>query len=143
VDAEGATHEENYIVDGVPVYIPPPLPTLEEVKAECKRRVNTARDAEEIQPFAYLGKEFDADPVSVKRLTLAVQAAQSALLAGQAFEITWTCADNTDITLSETQMLGALEAMMRRGVELHEKARALKALIDAATTIEEAQAVNW
>lgn len=119
---------------GTPLYI---------TKYRKRGSINRARDNAELQPFTYLGKQFDADTVSMKRLTLAVQAAQAAILAGQTFSITWTCADNTTIDLSETQMLGTLQAMMLRGVEIHEKARGLKALIDAATTNEEVEAVVW
>lgn len=132
--------EATHIIDNEPVTIGP---TLDAIKAVARAEINSQRDRAESLPFDYLGKQFDADPISIKRLTLAVQAAQSAIIAGQTFTITWTCADNSTIDLDEQQMLGALQAMMLRGVELHEKARALKTQIDAAETAEEVAAIVW
>lgn len=133
---DDATH----IIDNEPVTLPP---DIESLKVIARSEIKSRRDLEEQLPFEYLGKMFDADEKSIKRLTLASQAAQSAILAGQTFEITWTCADNSTITLDQNQMLGVLGAMMLRGVGLHEKARLLKAKIDAAETVEEVEAVVW
>lgn len=122
-----------------------PPPTIQEAKMSKKAEINSIRDKEELLPFEYLNKSFDADDKSIKRLSLAAQAAQAALLSGNSelFLITWTCADNTTIDLNAVQMVGILEAMLRRGNDLHVKARELKAQIDAATTAEEVEAVSW
>lgn len=134
--------EATHIIDNEPVTIIPEIP-LDQLNIAKRCEINAARDNEELRPFEYLGKMFDADEKAVRRLGLSIQAAQTALLAGQTFTITWTCADNSTIDLDQTQMLGVLEAMMRRGVELHEKARALKAQVDAATTAAEVGAIRW
>lgn len=134
----GATH----IIGNEPVTVIPEIP-LGQIKLAKRHEINSARDNEELQPFEYLGKRFDADEKAMKRLTLATQAAAAAIMAGQTFVITWTCADNSTIDLDQAQMLGVLEAMMRRGVALHEKARALKAEVDSARTPEEVGAVVW
>ncbi len=133
----GVPADAIYVINGEPVS------DADVIRAAKKAQINAIRDNEELQPFEYLGKLFDADEKAMKRLSLATQAAQAAILAGQSFSITWTCADNSTIDLDRTQMLGALEAMMRRGVELHEKARVLKALVDAATTAAEVGAIRW
>lgn len=133
---DDATH----IIDNEPATLPP---DIESLKVIARSEIKSRRDLEEQLPFEYLGKMFDADEKSIKRLTLASQAAQSAILAGQTFEVTWTCADNSTITLDQNQMLGVLGAMMLRGVGLHERCRELKNIIDAATNIEEIATVKW
>lgn len=124
-------------------YIKPVELVLQQAKTARKAAINDARDAAELEPFTYLGKQFDADALAVKRITLAVQAAQSAVLAKQTYNLTWTCADNTTLDLTETQIVTMPIAMAIKGNEIHTKARTLKAAIDAATTVEEIDSITW
>lgn len=70
-------------------------------------------------------------------------AAQAAQLAPADFSIEWTCRDNSIITLSRDQLIQMPLIMAQASNTLHEKARTLKAQIDAATSIEEIEAVAW
>lgn len=121
----------------------PPLRTLDQVKTDKREQMNSKRDNLEQSGFPYQGKTIDSNPVSVQRITVAVQAAQAAIGAGQPFAITWTCQDNSTIELDAVGMMGMPVALAMFANGLHETARAKKDLIDAATTIEEVEAVTW
>lgn len=121
----------------------PPARTLEQVKADKREQMNSIRDNLEQSGFPYQDKIIDSNPVSVQRITVAVQAAQAAIGAGHPFAITWTCQDNSTLDLDAVGMLGMPVALAVFANGLHETARAKKDLIDAATTIEEVEAVTW
>jgi hypothetical protein len=105
--------------------------------------IKRARDTQEASSFPYLGKQIDSDSRSAQRITTAVQAADAAQRAGVAFSIAWTCADNTFLTLDAAGMQGMPVALAYFANTLHERARALRAQIEAATTPAEVEAVVW
>lgn len=109
-------------------------------KQQARAKINAARDAEELAGFTAYGKTFDSDKTSQQRIMIAANTAQ---VVGSSFTIDWTCADNSVITLDYAQMLGLPVIMAQAGNALHQKARTLKAQIDAATTLEEINAVVW
>lgn len=113
---------------------------LDLAKQQARAKINTARDAEEVAGFTAYGKTFDSDKTSQQRILVAANTAQ---VIGSSFTIDWTCADNSVITLDYAQMLGLPVIMAQAGNALHQKARTLKAQIDAATTLEEINAVVW
>lgn len=113
---------------------------LAALKEEAKTRITIARDMDENNGFEAYGKTIDSDARSIARINTAVQSAQA---IGESFVIEWTCADNSTITLDYAQMVCMPVLMAQAGSLLHEKARALKAQIDAATTPEEINAVQW
>lgn len=115
---------------------PHPDAVLRAAKDELRARINAERDRREALPFPYLGKLFDSDERSIKRILTAVQAAQAALSANTPFEIEWMCADNTTITLDAQQMIGVPAAMAQHGYGLHQHGRALKAQVEAAESLE-------
>lgn len=121
----------------------PPTRTLEQVKTDKREQINSMRDNLEQSGFPYMDKVIDSNPVSVQRITVAVQAAQAAIGAGQPFAITWTCQDNSTLELDAVGMMGMPVALAMFANILHETARAKKELIDVATTIEEVEAVTW
>lgn len=121
----------------------PPEPTLEEVKAAKRSGINNTRNTLETTGFNYNGKTFDSDQRSADRIQVAALAAQAALMAGQPFSIDWTTADNSTVTLDALGVLGMLQTFAVHGATLHETAKALKAQADAATTIEEVEAISW
>lgn len=115
---------------------PHPDAVLCAAKDELRKHINAERDRRETLPFPYLGKLFDSDERSVKRILAAAQAAQAALSANAPFEIEWVCADNTTITLDAQQMVGMPAAMAQHGYALHQHGRALKAQVEAADSLE-------
>lgn len=119
------------------------LRALEDVRAVKWEEIKAARDAAEVAGFPYMGKVIDSDPRSVQRLTGAVQAAQEAIKLGQPFAIEWTCADNTVLALDAESMTGMPAALALYANQLHEQARALRAVIAAAQTPAEVAAIAW
>ncbi len=117
-----------------------PKKPLNEIKAEKRAEINTARDAAEQGGFEYLGKTFDSDPISCQRISMA---AQAMALAPDGTTITWTCQDNTTIDLNKTQLVGMVVALAEWSNTCHQKATALKAQIDAAKTAEELEKITW
>lgn len=120
-----------------------PTRTLEQVKTDKREQINSIRDNLEQNGFPYMEKVIDSNPVSVQRITVAVQAAQAAIGAGQPFAITWTCQDNSTLELDAVGMMGMPVALAMFANTLHETARTKKELIDSATSIEEVEAVTW
>lgn len=113
-------------------YVPPPR-TPEQAAVEKRAAINAERDRREAGGFEYLGKRFDSDgEKSVPRILGAVVTAQAAMLTGGTFTVTWTCADNSTIDLTEQQLLGLAAALAAHSDALHQTARALKAAVDAA-----------
>ncbi len=121
----------------------PPVRTLQEVKNDKRQQINSIRDNLEQGGFPYMDKTIDSNPVSVQRITVAVQAAQAAAGVGQPFAIDWTCQDNSLLSLDAIGMMGMPVALALFAKALHETARARKDLIDAATTVAEVEAVAW
>jgi hypothetical protein len=122
---------------------PPTPPTLEELKAIKRAAINNERDIRETQGFTFMGKTFDSDQRSTDRIQMAALAAQSSILSGQQFNINWTTADNSIITLDAPLMLGLAAAFATYGATLHEIAKQLKAQVDAASSAAELEMIAW
>ena len=123
---------------GAIIYVPPV--DLEGEKTKAKTQITIARNSEEFAGFMAYGKLFDSDADSQRRILIAASTAQ---IIGEEFSIDWTCADNSVITLTQTQTIGLPLLMAHYGDQLHQKARLLKAEIDSATTLDEINNVVW
>lgn len=117
-----------------------PKKPLNEIKAEKRAEINTARDNAEQGGFEYMGKVFDSDQVSAQRISMA---AQAMALAPDGTTITWTCQDNSTIDLTAQELVGLVVALATWSNACHEKATALKAKIEAAQTAEELELITW
>ena len=126
-------------------YVFPRDLTLE--KLAKRQQINAAKDADEsASPFIYLDRPFDYDPISRERLNVAIQLAQSLKLAGLpgTQKVTdWKLYDNTLIEMTVDMLCNMPQAFAAKSAELHQKAWTLKAQVDAATTIEEVDAITW
>ena len=122
-----------------------PEPTLDELKLAKCAEINRSRDAEEQGGFEYLGKVFDSDQISCQRISTAAQALQLMNLSegGDIPVITWTCADNTTIDLTASDLAGLVIALMEHSNSCHQKATELKEQAEKATTEEELNAISW
>jgi hypothetical protein len=118
-------------------------PTLDELKQSKITEMKFQRDTLEQSGFTYLGKTFDSDQKSVTRITVAAATALGAIIAGQSITYTWTCADNTDATLTAQEFVGLANALASYANELHEHYRQLKQQINDCTTKEELEAITW
>ncbi len=124
---------------------PDPAQTIDEVRAAKVSAIKAMRDSlEQTGGFTYLGKILDSDSVSVERLNVAVEAAQATLAAGQTFSLDWTCQDNSVLTMTAAQIVGAPVALAQSKEALYARARDLEAQVDSAATVDAVNAIpNW
>jgi len=115
-----------------PMPVPTRWPDIATARAEVKAAITQERDRREAAGFNYLGKTIDSDPRAAQRISLAVQAAQAALSAGQPFQVDWTCADNSILTLDAAGVISMPVALALHAMTLHEQARTAKAWADTA-----------
>lgn len=116
---------------------------LSEDRAQAWSRIKSARESVEFGPFAWGGQTFDGDSESQRRIQGAAQLATLAQATGQPFSIDWTLADNTQATLTAAEMIGVGVALGQHVNGAHGIARTLRTQIDAATTPEELEAIQW
>jgi hypothetical protein len=116
---------------------------IEIAKLLARARIKSARAIAETADFSYQGHVYDADPASYSKILGAAQLAMQALLLNQSWQETWTLADNTSITLSIQDMLGVGVALGTQVSSAYSTARDLLGQIDAATTIESVEAIQW
>lgn len=120
-----------------------PQKSLDKLKLEKRAEINAARDAAEQGGFFYMGKVFDSDMVSCIRIQGAAQSMQAAAMAEDVPTITWTCQDNSTIELTAQELMGLSVALAEWSNTCHQKATALKAQIEAATSKEELENITW
>lgn len=123
-----------------------PVQPLGEAKTLKKVEINAARDNAEQGGFSYLDRVFDSDPISCQRISCAAQALSAAAAVAknpESLSITWTCQDNSTIELSAPELVGLVVALANWSNTCHERATALKGMVEAAGTLEEVRAINW
>lgn len=106
-------------------------------------RIKRARSDAEGAGFVHNGVRYDSDPLSCQRIASAVVLAMLAMQAGQPYSIDWTTFDNTSITLDANGMIGVGLACGTYIASIFTQARALREQIDAATTADELDAIQW
>lgn len=118
-----------------------PVPTLLAVKALKWTAMKAERDAREAGTFTALGWVFQINQVKI------VMAALDANAAKQGGDTTWSeswlLTDNTAQTLSADQMIGVARAMKSCIGAIHATSQQLRAEIDAATSIDQVNAIAW
>lgn len=114
--------------------------SLEQTQDQAWERIKAARSSAIAAPFTSQGMVFDYSPLQVNG---AFSAAKAALDAGQPFEVTWTLADNTFVTLSAPQMIQVGLDLVAHVNAAHEHARTKRTAIYSATSIPEVEAIEW
>ncbi len=117
-----------------------PVEQLDLAKRRARDKLNAARDTARNSGFEAFGKTFDSDEASRTNIIFASQAAN---MLPEDFTVNWTCADNSQITLSKAQLLQLPVFLVSAGNVIHQRALELKAQIDAANTLEEINVVTW
>lgn len=115
-----------------------PAKTLEQLKADKINKFKSIRDTEEVKPIEYNGHSFDYDDKARDRINSAIIALD---IAGQSIE--WTTADNTNVTVTADDLRGVIAAVAMRSNELHVKYRKLKEQVEACTTKEQLEKIEW
>lgn len=87
--------------------------------------------------------DFQTAPPERQNITDAVLLAQTLASQSQPVSIDWTLADNSVVTLGLTEIVTVGLLLGQKVQEAHAHARTLRAAIDAATTVEEVEAVSW
>lgn len=115
-----------------------PAPSLDELKQVKINEFKFKRDTEEVKPIAYNGNLFDFDDKARDRINSAIIALST---TGQSIE--WTTADNTNVTVTADDLRGVIAAVAMRSNELHVKYRQLKEQVEACTTKEQLEKIEW
>ena len=157
---EGHYPDDKFYIDGfTPVAIPEqPSPahvfnwqtkqwedprTLSDLKDQKWSELKAARDSFEFGSFVSGDHEFDSDQISQQRIGQAAQGAMFAISVGAPFTQDWTLKDNSVVTFDAQQMIGVALAMGHHIGYAHTHSRQLRAAVEAATTAEEVEAINW
>lgn len=116
---------------------------LEARRTLLRTRVNAERDRLEAEGFPHAGLWFQSDERSVARLNSTALTASSALLAGQSPAFPdWLAADNTPLPVDAQGVLALQSSLTLHAGALHQRARAIKAQIDAAQDFASLAAVD-
>ena len=115
-----------------------PSQPLDELKQAKITEFKNIRDAEEVKPIEYNGNLFDYDEKARDRINSAIIALD---MTGQSIE--WTTADNTNITVTANDLRGVIANVAVRSNELHIKYRELKEQVEACTTKEDLDKIQW
>ena len=114
--------------------------TLAGARALRWAQIKRSRAAAESAALTVDGRTFDADPDSQRRISGAVQLAT---LAPAGWAIDWTLSDNTVATLGAAEIVAVGVALGAQVSAAHATGRALRAQLDAATTVAEINSITW
>ena len=115
-----------------------PAKTIDELKADKILEFKSIRDNGEVKPIEYNGNLFDFDEKARDRINSAIIALS---ITGQS--IAWTTADNTEVMVNADDLRGVIAAVAMRSNELHVKYRKLKEQVEACTTKEQLEKIEW
>lgn len=115
---------------------------LDRLRYHLVQEAKKGRDAAEFAPFTYNGMTFDGDLDAQRRLSVLVSAAKSAIAAGYSFTKDFTLADNTVVPLTAEDFVGIEMAKLWQVDVAFQEYRLKKAAIEAATTLEELEAIT-
>lgn len=116
-----------------------PLPTLEEIKTAKIAALKSQRDIAEVEPIEYQGYSFDYDEKARERINAAIIALE---VAGASATLTWTTADNQDVSVTAADLRAIVAAVAVRSNALHIAYRKAKAQVEAAGSADEVRAVT-
>ena len=119
---------------------PPPAPTLDEAKAAKIDELKSIRDTKEVEPITTGKGIFDYDDKSRDRLAIARQALED---SGGEGSITWTTADNQRVPIGVADFVDINNAAASRSNSLHVKYNELKSDVNACTTVEAVESIEW
>ena len=117
--------------------------TLDDHKSAKWKEIKRQRDVAEFTTFTYNNMEFDGDLDAQRRLAAYISVSKSSIAAGQPFEAEFTLANNINVTLTAQDFVGIELAMVQAVAATFNHASALRAQIDAATTVQEVESITW
>ena len=117
-----------------------PNQPLDEIKQAKLAELKNTRDSLEIEPITYNGNNFDYDEKARDRINAAIIALD---LAGADAQLSWTTADNTEAIVTANDLRMVIAAVAVRSNALHVAYREAKDKVNACTTAEELEAIEW
>ena len=108
---------------------------IENVKQRKIMELKRQRDTAEVAPIAYNGHSFDYDEKARDRINVAIAA------LGDTGSISWTTADNKEVTVTGVDLRSVLIEVAKRSIALHKAYRAAREKVLNATTKEEVEQV--
>lgn len=119
---------------------------LQAARSEKHRARNAVRLAAETAGFTFNYEEvahpIDSDEQSILRISNAAAVAATSKINSTPYGVTWTCADDTDLTLDADGMLALQSALVAHGQHCHNVSQGVKAAINAAETLYELNQVD-
>lgn len=115
------------------------LRALSAIKDQKWAEIKNCRIQAEAGPFIWDGSQFDSDPLSQSRIQGIVQLA----MLNPDLTVNWTLYDNTVRVLTAAELIQVGFALLTFIDGIHARSRKLRSLIDAATTIEEVNNIDW
>lgn len=121
------------------------LTSMDLLKLKDKKwfELKIIRDQKEFGGFVWNTHTFDSDSQAQSRIQGAVQLAMIAASNNTSFSIDWTLQDNSVITLSGSDMIAVGLALAQHVEGVHAIGRDLRAQIEACTTTQALDAINW
>ena len=112
-----------------------PAKTLEQLKSDKINELKAERDSKEVEPITYNGNLYDYDEKARDRINVAIVA------LGDTGSISWTTADNKEVTVTSVDLRSVLIEVAKRSIALHKAYRAAREKVLNATTKEEVEQV--
>lgn len=116
---------------------------LEALRQATLKGLKRSRDAVEFSQFTYAGHVLDGHAEAQRRLATLASVAKTAIAAGFPFTKEFTLADNSVVEFTAEDFVGIEMAKIWQVEAAFTKYRTLRAQADAATTVEELEAIAW
>lgn len=109
------------------------------IRARKIMELKRQRDDAEVEPIAYGEHLYDYDSKARDRIAAAIIALD---VQGDGAKISWTTADNEDAVVTAQDLRMIIASVAARSNKLHTAYRTAKAQVEAASTVEEVEAVT-
>lgn len=108
---------------------------LEVIRQRKIAELKYLRDTAEVQPVKYDGNLYDYDEKARDRINVAIA------VLGDTGSLSWTTADNKEVTVTGVDLRSVLIAVAKRSIALHNAYRVAREKVLNATTKEEVEKV--
>ena len=112
---------------------------IENIRVRKIIELKRQRDAAEVEPVEYGGHLYDYDSKARDRIAAAIIALD---VQGEGASISWTTADNEDALVTAQDLRMIIASVAARSNKLHTAYRTAKAQVEAASTVDEVEAVT-
>lgn len=114
-------------------------PPLDVLKQQKWQHMKSIRNATEFGSITWNNMVFQCDEISQRRIQGALQLAN----LDPNISLTWTLADNSTTTLNQADIVGLATTLANHVNLCHTEGRRVRNLIDAATSVQDLDAITW